>query len=140
MQLTIADFVAEIHDTHHPIGNSLYYEEQKREAKRRSEDFRRSVAEVRRVLRARPATQPGARPGTRGLAADLCGSVVGAGDRGLALCLSVGHSKGAALYNGLRTLHDRVFAQPRIKRYVESKRRLAFNNDDIFRRYPALDG
>jgi glutathione S-transferase len=35
-------------------------------------------------------------------------------------------------------LHDRVFARPRIKRYVKSKRRLAFNNDDLFRRYPEL--
>src|SRR5690349_4707597 len=29
VQLTIADFVAEIHDTHHPIVNSLYYHQQK---------------------------------------------------------------------------------------------------------------
>ena len=29
LQLTIADFVAEIHDTHHPLGGGLYYEEQK---------------------------------------------------------------------------------------------------------------
>src|SRR2546426_7119412 len=36
IQLTIADFVGEIHDTHHPIGGSLYYEDQKREAKRRA--------------------------------------------------------------------------------------------------------
>jgi glutathione S-transferase len=40
----------------------------------------------------------------------------------------------------LRTLHDLVFARPHIKRYVASGRRLDFNNDDIFRRYPELDG
>ena len=40
LQLTITDWVAEIHDTHHPIASSLYYEEQKREAKRRAEIFR----------------------------------------------------------------------------------------------------
>jgi glutathione S-transferase len=39
LQLTIADFVAEIHDTHHPIGSGLYYEDHKREAKRRTKDF-----------------------------------------------------------------------------------------------------
>src|SRR5262245_16937480 len=39
LQLTIADFVTEIHDTHHPIGSGLYYEDQKPEAKRRSADF-----------------------------------------------------------------------------------------------------
>src|SRR5207244_12455391 len=38
IQLTIADFVGEIHDTHHPIAGSLYYEDQKREAKRRADD------------------------------------------------------------------------------------------------------
>src|SRR5689334_10265303 len=39
IQLTIADLVAEAHDTHHPIGGSLYYEDQKREAKRRAQSF-----------------------------------------------------------------------------------------------------
>src|SRR5215468_3342491 len=36
LQLTITDFIVEIHDTHHPVGGSLYYEQQKAEAKRRS--------------------------------------------------------------------------------------------------------
>ncbi len=40
----------------------------------------------------------------------------------------------------LRELHDAVFARPRIRRYVESPRRLPFNNDDLFRRYPELGG
>src|SRR5438552_14209578 len=39
LQLTIADWVAEAHDTHHPISGSLYYEDQKAEAKRRTADF-----------------------------------------------------------------------------------------------------
>ena len=33
LQLTVTDFVAEVHDTHHPIATSKYYEEQKAEAK-----------------------------------------------------------------------------------------------------------
>src|SRR5438477_4430230 len=44
LQLTIADFVVEIHDVHHPIGGGLYYEDQKKEAKRRAADFRRHRA------------------------------------------------------------------------------------------------
>lgn len=36
LQLTIADLVAEVHDTHHPIAASKYYEEQKTEAKARA--------------------------------------------------------------------------------------------------------
>src|SRR5438093_628162 len=39
IQLTLADFVGEIHDTHHPIDGSLYYEDQKKEAKRRARAF-----------------------------------------------------------------------------------------------------
>ena len=39
LQLTIADFVLEIHDTHHPLGSSLYYEDQKAPAKKRTEEF-----------------------------------------------------------------------------------------------------
>src|SRR5438067_4637890 len=29
LKLTIADFVQEVHDTHHPLGSSLYYEDQR---------------------------------------------------------------------------------------------------------------
>ena len=39
LQLTIADFVLEVHDTHHPLGPSLYYEDQKAPAKKRTEEF-----------------------------------------------------------------------------------------------------
>ncbi len=42
IQLTIADVVAEAHDTHHPVGVGLYYEDQKPEAARRAEDFRKN--------------------------------------------------------------------------------------------------
>src|SRR4051794_39315161 len=39
LQLTLADFLVEVHDTHHPIGVGLYYEDQKDEAKRRVAEF-----------------------------------------------------------------------------------------------------
>src|SRR5882724_7702981 len=56
IQLTIADFVGEIHDTHHPIDGSLYYEDQKKEAKRRARAFvDRGVPEIG----AATAVQPG---------------------------------------------------------------------------------
>src|SRR3954468_15526675 len=35
LQLTIADMVAEAHDVHHPVAAGLYYEDQKKEARRR---------------------------------------------------------------------------------------------------------
>src|ERR1700685_2572824 len=39
LQLTVTDFVLEVHDTHHPLGPSLYYEDQRGPAKKRSEEF-----------------------------------------------------------------------------------------------------
>src|SRR5688500_13147952 len=40
---------------------------------------------------------------------------------------------------GLIDLHDRVAARPNIKAYLESERRIAFNEEGIFRRYRELD-
>ena len=39
IQLTISDMVSEAHDTHHPLGGDLFYEEQKPEALRRAQAF-----------------------------------------------------------------------------------------------------
>ena len=39
LQLTMADFLGEIHDTHHPVAVNLFYEDQKKEARRRAADF-----------------------------------------------------------------------------------------------------
>ena len=39
LQLTLADLVGEIHDTHHPLGAGLYYEDQKPEARARARGF-----------------------------------------------------------------------------------------------------
>ncbi len=59
LQLTIADLLSEVHDSHHPIGSGLYYEEQRQEAKRRAADFRSArlakfLAYFERVLERNP--------------------------------------------------------------------------------------
>jgi glutathione S-transferase len=36
-------------------------------------------------------------------------------------------------------LHDRIMARPRIAAYLSSPRRLAFNEQGIFRHYPELE-
>src|SRR2546422_11129282 len=61
IQLTIADLVGEAHDTHHPIAGGLYYEDQKREAKRRAKDFVKErmpkyLGWLERVLARNPAS------------------------------------------------------------------------------------
>lgn len=139
LQLTLADFVVEIHDTHHPLGGSLYYEEQKAEAKRRSKLF---LAErlpkfldyFERVIE-RNAQSRRWLAGVNVTYADLTLAQVIAGLR-----YAYPHSTAGALRERprVRAVHDAVFALPRIKRYVASGRRLDFNNDDLFRRYPAL--
>ena len=58
IQLTVSDFVVEVHDTHHPIGNSLYYEDQKPEAAAPRRGFPQApAAEVREVVRDGAAAQ-----------------------------------------------------------------------------------
>src|SRR6202023_3424835 len=44
LQLTIADLVTEIHDTHHPVSGWLYFEKQREAAKLRAKEFWRHRA------------------------------------------------------------------------------------------------
>jgi len=140
LQLTIADFVVEIHDTHHPIGGGLYYEEQKPAAKRRAQHFLadrlpRFVGYFERVLQRNPAAGPWM-VGARMTYVDLSIAQVVAG---LRYAFPRASRKALRSCPGLRALHDEVFGRPNIKSYLASGRRLAFNNDGIFRRYPELD-
>lgn len=140
LQLTIADFLVEIHDTHHPIGSGLYYAQQKREAKRRSKDFLETrlpkfLDYFDRVIERNPGKGAGL-VGKRFTYADLSLAQVIAG---LRYAFPVATRAALRGRPRLRELHAAVFAQPRIRRYVASARRLAFNDDDIFRHYPELD-
>ena len=140
LQLTLADFIVEIHDTHHPIGSGLYYEEQKAEARRRSRDFLahrlpKFLGYFESVIERNPDSEQWL-AGKRLSYADLSMAQVLAG---LRYAFPAAARKALRACPRLRALHAGVFALPRIKRYVASGRRLAFNNDDIFRRYPELD-
>lgn len=140
LQLTLMDFVVEAHDTHHPISSGLYYEDQKPAAKRRSKDFLENrvpkfLHYFERVIERNPAGKLG-----------MAGNEITYADLSLAQVIAgLSYAFPKASRNALRAaphvkaLHDHVFARPRIKRYTTSKRRLAFNNDDIFRRYRELD-
>lgn len=137
LQLTVTDFVAETHDTHHPIANSLYYEDQKPEAKRRAALFVRErmpkyLGYFERVLAAGGAWMLGARLSY----VDLSMFQVVAG---LHYAFPRAMARRAARYPGLARLHDRVAARPRIAAYLASDRRLPFNEMDVWRRYPELD-
>ncbi len=141
LELTIADFVSEIHDSHHPIGSSLYYEDQKDEALRRSKLF---VAErltkflryFERVLKKNEA----------GKGQYFVGAAHSYVDLSMFQILS---GLGYAFPNSLRRLEPelpllvalkaRIAARPRIAAYLASPRRIPFNQHGIFRYYPELD-
>jgi glutathione S-transferase len=139
LQLTIADFVAETHETHHPVASALYYEQQKREAKRRTRDFIEArmpkyLGYFERVLQRN--TRGSGLVDARITYADLSLAQVIAG---LRYAFPKASKAALADYPRLVALHDEVFARPRLKRYLRSKRRLNFNRQDIFRHYPELD-
>ena len=141
LQLTIADLVAEAHDTHHPISSDLYYEDQRKEARVRAQHFRKSrmpkfLGYFEDVL-------------TRNAAGDryLIGARLTYPDLSL---FQIVEGLRYAFPRAMRrlekrnprvvALHDRVAKRPQIAAYLASKRRIAFNEDGIFRRYPELDG
>ena len=140
LQLTIADFLVEIHDTHHPISGGLYYAQQKAAAKRRAKDFLANrlpkfLGYFDRVVTRNPAGGPGM-VGRRITYADLSLAQVIAG---LQYAFPSASRKALRAHPRLLALHEHVFSRPRIREYVASDRRLAFNNDDLFRHYPELD-
>jgi glutathione S-transferase len=138
LQLTIADFVAELHDTHHPLGPSDYYENQKKEAKRRSADFLENRAPKFLGYFERVLVRSGGHYllGNTRCYADLSLFQVVAGLRyafpGAMKKLERDIPKTVAL-------HDRVAARPRVAAYLRSYRRIPFNTSGIFRHYPELD-
>jgi glutathione S-transferase len=140
LQLTIADWLVEVHDTHHPISAGLYYEEQKREAKRRAADFvterlPKFLGYFEEVLSSNPA-RSGWLAGSSITCADLSLFQMVAG---LRYAFPRAMAKRERRCPRVVALHERVAARPRIAAYLASKRRIAFNQDGIFRHYPELD-
>ena len=140
LQLTIADWLVEVHDTHHPIGGGLYYEEQKREAKRRAADFRaerlpKFLDYFEQLLKRNPKGA-GYLAGKKISYVDLSMFQMIAG---LRYAFPRAMAKLERRYPRLVALHDRVAARPRLAAYLTSPRRLPFNQQDIFRHYPELD-
>ncbi|MBB3561483.1 glutathione S-transferase [Rhizobium sp. BK512] len=140
LQLTITDFVAEVHDTHHPIATSLYYEDQKEEAKARSAAFIKEripkfLGYFEKVLNQNPEGSD-----------YIVGNALTYVDlslfqivEGLVYAFPKAMSNYRGSYPLLAALRDRVERRPNITHYLRSDRRLAFNTEGIFRHYPELD-
>ena len=135
-QLTIADWLVEAHDVHHPIGSGLYYEEQKPESKRRAADF--LANRVPKYLDYFEGLLPkGAYLlGRRACYADLSLFQM---IEGLRYAFPRAMRRLERSYPRLVALHDRVAKRPRLADYLASDRRLPFNAQGIFRHYPELD-
>jgi glutathione S-transferase len=138
LQLTIADFVGEAHDTHHPIAAVLYYEQQRAAAKRRAADFLKNRApKFLRYFEKVLAASGGPYLLGRNLTyADLSLFQVVAGLR-YAFPKAMRRLERKA--PRVAALHERVKERPRIAAYLASERRIAFNQWGIFRHYPELD-
>lgn len=135
VQLTVTDFVAEVHQVHHPVGVDLYYEDQKPEAARIAEEFREERM-----------------PKFLGWFESAVEGEWLVGER-----WTYGDTSIFQLIEGLRymfprrmrtlerdlprlvAIRNRVAALPGIAAYLASPRRIAFNTQGIFRHYPELD-
>ncbi|KAB7772296.1 glutathione S-transferase [Xanthomonas maliensis] len=137
LQLTIADLVAEMHDTHHPIASAAYYEDQKAEAAKRAADLRANrlpkfLGYFEQVLQ-------------------QAGGVHCLGEHsyvdlslfqllsGLDYMFPQRMRTLRAGLPGLRALQQQIAQRPRIAAYLASERRVPFNTNGIFRHYPELD-
>jgi len=136
--LTIADLVAETHDTHHPIAVDKRYELQKAAAKERAAVFRRArMPKFLGYLERNLERNGEVLVGSTISYVDLAAFQVIEG-------LSYAFPRAMARVRGhipkLLALRDRVVQRPRLLRYLTSPRRLPFNEQDIFRHYEELDG
>ncbi|MCM5705691.1 glutathione S-transferase [Larsenimonas salina] len=140
LQLTLTDFVAEIHDTHHPLGPSLYFDEQKTEARRRAVTFLQDrlplfLGYFEQILDNNPVSD-----------CHLVGDRLSYVDTSL---FQVMMGLRYAFPNAMEDIHptvaglDRVVTavrtHPRLRNYLDSPRRQPFNENGIFRHYPMLD-
>jgi glutathione S-transferase len=138
LQLTIADLVDEIHDTHHPVSSWLYFEEQRPAARRRSRDFWRYrvpkfLGYFERVLK-----KNGGRfiLGHNLSYVDLSLFQI---IEGLRYAFPNRMKRFERKIPTLVAMHDRVAKRPRVASYLASRRRIPFSQWGIYRYFKELD-
>lgn len=141
IQLTLTDFVAEIHDTHHPLGAGLYFEEQRAAAVTRAHAFIATRLPkyfhwLETVLTRNPLGQ-----------SHLVGRSLSYVDlslfqvvEGLTYAFPKAMAEFHHTWGGLGLLHQHVRGLPNVATYLASPRRIPFSEEDVFRHYPELDG
>jgi glutathione S-transferase len=141
IQLTLADVAAEAHDAHHPIASSLYYEDQKPEAKRRAKAFRderipKYLGWLEDVLERNGAGHHRHLVGQALTYADLSAAHV---VEGLSYAFPKAIARATKKTPRLLALRESVVTRPRIAAYLASPRRHAWTENGLFRHYPELD-
>ncbi|MFC3651762.1 glutathione S-transferase [Dyella humi] len=137
LQMTISDFIVEIHDTHHPIAASQYYEEQRTAARKRSQVFREErlpkfLAYFEQVIERGNGRQALSRHSYVDLSLFQLIS-------GLDYAFPNAMRRMQKRIPRLRALAERVAERPNIAAYLASPRRIPFNEEGIFRHYAELD-
>jgi glutathione S-transferase len=143
LTLTALDGLSnEAHDCHHPVATGLYYEDQKEESKRKSQDYianriPKFLGYFERVLKGE-ASQGGKW---------LYGGELTYADLVLFQCLdgvkfafpnAMGRLEKEGKYKAVFELYERVKDRPKIKEYLASERRQKYSMG-IYRHYPELD-
>ncbi len=139
LQLTITDFVREAHDVHHPIANSLYYEDQKPESLRRSGHFKNERLTKFMNYFETVLSRSGGRY--------MLGKSLSYVDLSMfQVMASLNYAFPRAMAGieaklpRLSALHEQVATRTRIAKYLASPARLPFDTHDLMRHYPELDG
>ena len=140
IQLTVSDFLTEVHDTHHPIASELYYEEQAEESKRRSANFIKlripKYLDYFEKIIANNKSNSGWLIGNSLTYPDLSLFQI---IEGLNYAFPKAFPNVAEKCTNALNLRDAVAARPNIATYLKSDRRIKFNTMGVFRHYPELD-
>ncbi|MBW2460475.1 MAG: glutathione S-transferase family protein [Deltaproteobacteria bacterium] len=136
-QLTVSDLVSETHDTHHPVGAGLHYEDQKAEALLHARSFRdtrlpKFATYFEKVLQ---GTGEWLDAGSMSYADLSLFQTLEGIDHAFPNAWARVSSETTALVGH----RGRVAALPSLASYFASDRRMPFNEDGIFRHYAELD-
>lgn len=141
LQLTIADAVAEAHDTHHPLSTGLFYEDQREAALERAKSFREE--RIPKFLGWFETVLQRNQSGDVHLVSD----VLTYADlslfqlvSGLRYAFPKATARALAETPAVAKLATNISRRQRVHEYLQSPRRIAFNEDGIFRAYAELDG
>ncbi len=138
LQLTVTDFVKEIHDTHHPLGGEFYYEDAKPEAKRFTQNFLEERA-PKYLGYFNTVIENSKGPYVLGRSVSYVDLSLFQLIEGLRYGFPKAMKRIERDVPRVVAVRDKVAERPGIKKYLASPRRIPFNESGIFRCYPELD-